>query len=202
MTRTILLAAAWLAMTGPGIAATQYYYTGAATNTESLFNFDLGNSGLTIQTLINFSSVTGLNGISTSVSGVDFTGLGGNLTVPGTQLLSPQGTFFGTTVEPGLPVYAIGFHVVAGAAGGVACFVDCSVQLNLSGSPQFFGIIGTGQIPQFDMFTFGAQLAIQDFTIGTFEQPAETPEPGTLFMLGAGLTALPVAAAFRRRKRR
>lgn len=206
-----------LALTAlPAGATTQFYYTGAAVNTEAAFDTATGLltdytfTGETLTAPDNYSL------LDAGPTGVDFSAFWDNnvtpyaLSIVGSTLraTASNGSATGSTVRVDLPtdVRAIGLHVT-GRGGGQAFCVEapgttaCDIQLVFGSGDNFFiGAIGDAAISSFQIrqkTDVNSFFVVQNFEVGM--GAAETPEPSTMALVGSGLILFPLLA---RRKRR
>ena len=214
-TRVLLVLTALTAL--PAMATTQYYYTGAGTNTESAF--DTASGLLTDYTFTGevLTAPDNYSLLDAGPTGVDFYGFWANnvtpyaLNVVGSTLqgTSSNGGATGTTMRIDVPndIIAIGLHMTGTAGATQFCFeapgaTSCDISLVFgSGDNYFFGIISDTPIGSFQIRnkTSSSRLVIQNFEVASAPPESGVPEPSTMALVGSGLILFPVIA---RRKRR
>jgi hypothetical protein len=200
----------------PGWATTTFYYTGAATSTESAF--DTATGLLTTHTFtgetLSADTFSLANAASTGVSFYGFANVGNTTPVA----LSLVGSTLRETVhytgDASLVVTldsairSIGLHLTATggatsfcfeAAATTTCGYTPSAEVLTSGATFFFGIISDSPIASFQIRnqSGSSNLSVQNFEVGS---GASTPEPSTLALVGSGLVVLPFIARRKRRK--
>lgn len=196
-----------MALVALPVSGATSYFVGAAT--EGAFDAAVTANLLTPTAGINFAGATGSGTNTVTQSGQTFLFLNGTLTVSGTNRLVENVGGGRLDVTPGANVYAIGLHLTV-TSNSLFCFEtpgsglceldnDGNSTLGITTSGSFYGIVSSSPIPAFSIRATagGAPLQITDFKLGTMSV-AEAPEPGTMAMVGLGLTVLGLLSRRRR----
>jgi hypothetical protein len=169
---------------------------GCGTNTQSAFNNDVSVGGYTLGALTTFSAATGI------LSGTDYTdtltqimfdsfqaGPGSPLSDTGGILATATGD---NSIVITLPASILVLSMTINVGAGL-CSNDCE-EFETSG---FLAIINNGSPTQPWTFTISPLGGLDNVQISGFqagglgqEQTSDTPEVGTLILIGAGLISM------------
>ncbi len=191
-----------LALVGFGVpagASVATYCSGSGCSTENNAQFvsDLSTDGYTLQALTNFSTSNGsLAGAdyTDSASGVLFADyLGQSLSFSGTALSTPD-VFSGVNyIEITLPSTVAAISIAVTSQGGVCLDAFCPAN-ETSG---FVGFINSNPLAawtvEIGVYLDGNNLEINNFSVADVSAPTgnpDTPEVGTMLMIGAGLIGM------------
>ncbi|WP_027191406.1 PEP-CTERM sorting domain-containing protein [Fundidesulfovibrio putealis] len=170
-------------LVGVGAEKFESFSTGASAPLNVLFS-----NGVT-------ATLNGTGSIATVSSGTN--GFG-RYPISGSNYYEASGVF---SIDFSAPIVAFGFYgidigdfngqVTATTLNGSSHLYNVGNSMNISGgSVLFWGLIDT--LNPFTSITFGNTNAgtdffgFDDFTIGTIQQVAATPEPGTMVLMGLG----------------
>jgi hypothetical protein len=180
----------------PAGATVATYCAGSGCGSEnaSAFATDLNTDGYTLGSIITFSNTNGILAgpdYTDNASGVLFADfLGQSLAFNGTALTTPV-VFSGSNyIQMTIPmtVSAVSFDITS--QGGICLDAFCPAGQTTG----FIGFINSNPTGTWNVeigaFADGHALVINDFAFAPSSQGSDTPEIGTLLLIGSGLIAM------------
>jgi hypothetical protein len=170
--------------------------SGCSPNNNVQFNTDLATNSLTLGSIITFSNTNGVlagpdyTDDSTTILFADF--LGHGLAYNGSALSTPAETSGPNYIEITLPMTIAAIQLNVTAQGGICLDAACPAN-QTSG---FIGFINPNPSAQWTvevgLFQDGNVLQFNNFAVAEagMQGRSETPEVGTLILIGAGLIGM------------
>ncbi|HTB13230.1 MAG TPA: hypothetical protein VK752_16720 [Bryobacteraceae bacterium] len=168
--------------------------TGCGTENASAFATDLGTDGYMLGSIITFSNTNGILAgpdYTDNASGVLFADfLGQSLAFNGTALTTPTTGMQPNYIEITLPMTIAAIQLAVAAPQGICLDAACPAG-QTSG---FVGFINSDPTAawtvEIGVASQGSFLEINSFSVATSSQGSDTPEIGTLLLIGSGLIAM------------
>lgn len=206
---TLLLTGMFALAASPAWGATNYHYGAGA---ETSFDAFVLSEGLTsvMTGILDFSSVTTSPAtVFTDVAsaGVDFYGFNNTGNTPSNMTIGINEELIGANagnVEIFLPVgtLAFGMHITSNTNGSYVFIYNSggnSAPIGFSmNQTRFIGVTNSAGLNSFIIDPVGMTVTINDFELNGAVTVSETPEPGTMALMGGALILFPLLT--RRRK--